>query len=126
MSCCPSGAVVAVIEDDKSFLRALGRLLRAAGFTVRSFSSAEEFLGERDTPSPDCLVLDIHLGGLNGFSLHERLRARGVMVPTIFMTGHDDPATRERARKAGAAGFLRKPFEDDTLIAAIEQAVTPK
>ena len=118
--------MVAIVEDDKSFLRALGRLLRAAGFTVRAFASAEEFLGERDASSPDCLVLDIHLGGLNGFSLHERLRARGVIVPTIFMTGHDDPAARERARRAGATAFLRKPFEDDTLIAAIEQAVTPK
>ena len=118
--------MIAIIEDDKSFSRALGRLLRAAGFTVRAFGSAEEFLGERDEASPDCLVLDIHLGGLNGFGLLERLRARGTMVPTIFMTGHDDPETREQARKAGAAGFLRKPFEDDMLILAIEQAVATR
>jgi FixJ family two-component response regulator len=118
--------VIAVIEDDQSFLRALGRLLRAAGFTVQAFQSAEEYLGGRSEPPPACMLLDIHLGGLSGFSLHERLCAGGKAVPTIFMTGHDDPATRERARKQGAAGYLRKPFEDVALLSAIERAVAPR
>ncbi len=125
-SCLPVGAVIAVVEDDQSFLRALGRLLRAAGFTVQTFRSAEECLGELDATSPACMLLDIHLGGLSGFGLHERLRARGATVPTIFMTGQDDPATRERAWRLGAAGYLRKPFEDDALISAIEQAVASR
>jgi FixJ family two-component response regulator len=120
------GAVIAVVEDDQSFRRALGRLLRAAGFTVQAFRSAEEYLGERSEPRPACMLLDIHLGGLSGFVLHERLCARGAPAPTIFMTGQDDPATRERARKLGAAGYLRKPFEDDALISAIEQAVASR
>jgi len=118
--------VIAVVEDDQSFRRALGRLLRAAGFTVQAFRSAEEYLGERSEPRPACMLLDIHLGGLSGFALHERLCARGAPAPTIFMTGHDDPAMRERARKLGAAGYLRKPFEDDALISAIEQAVASR
>ena len=118
--------MIAVVEDDQSFLRALGRLLRAAGFTVQAFGSAEEYLGELDAISPACILMDIQLGGLSGFGLHERLRAGGATVPTIFMTGHDDPATRERARKLGAAGYLRKPFEDDALISAIEQAVASR
>jgi FixJ family two-component response regulator len=118
--------VIAIVEDDRSFLKAVGRLLRATGFTVRTFESAEEFLGAGGGPLPDCLVLDIHLGGLNGFGLYERLRARGTIVPTIFMTGHDDPATREQARRVGAAGYLRKPFEEQALISVIEQAVASR
>ena len=126
MTSSPSpGGVIVIVEDDASLLRALGRLLRAAGFTVRPFRSAEEFLQGPDEPAPACFVLDIHLGGINAFSLHERLRDRGVTVPIIFMTGHDDPATRDRAQRAGAAGYLRKPFEEEALIAAIEHAVAP-
>lgn len=119
------GSVIVIVEDDASLRRALERLLRAAGFTVRAFRSAEEFLQGPCEPVPDCFVLDIHLGGLNAFSLHELLRDRGMTAPTIFMTGHDDLATRERARRAGAAGYLRKPFEEGDLISAIEQAVAP-
>jgi FixJ family two-component response regulator len=117
--------VIGIVEDDASLLRQLGRLLRAAGFAVRPFGSAEEFLLAAQGPLPDCLVLDIHLGGLSGFDLHERLRARGTPVPTIFITGQDDPAMREQARRAGAAGYLRKPFDDQALISAIEHAVVP-
>ena len=118
-----AGAVVAVVEDDASMLRALGRLLRTAGFTVRAFVSAEDFLQVAHGPMPDCLVLDVQLGGISGFDLHERLRARGAQVPTIFITAHDEPGTREQARRAGAIGFLRKPFDDQALITVIEQAV---
>jgi FixJ family two-component response regulator len=115
-----------IVEDDPSLLRALGRLLRVAGFSVRAFESAEEFLKTAPGRLPDCLVLDIHLGDLTGFDLHERLRARGSTVPTIFITGHDDPTTREQARRSGAAAYLRKPFDDKALISAIEQAVAQR
>lgn len=93
------------------------------GFAVEVFRSAEDFLGARHASPPDCLVVDIHLGELSGFDLHERLRAKGVSIPTIFITGHDDLPTRERARHAGAAGYLQKPLEAQSLIRAIEGAV---
>ena len=114
--------VVAVVEDDASLRRALGRLLRTVGFSVRPYGSAEEFLDAPPEPRPACLVLDVHLGELDAFALHERLHSLGTDVPTIFMSGHDNPENRERARKAGAVAYLRKPFEDEVLISAIERA----
>ena len=112
---------VCVVDDDASLLRALKLLLRAAGFTVGAFGSAEEFLVAAHTGPPRCLVLDIHLGRLSGFELHERLMSTGMAIPTIFITAHDDAITRERAR-AGVA-YLRKPFREDALLGAIREAL---
>ena len=106
-----------------SFLRALQLLLRTAGFHVGAFGSAEEFLRTASDTQTRCLVVDVHLGAHTGFDVHEGLAAAGRHIPTIFMTGHDDAATRERARHLGAVAFLRKPFDDATLIAAIEEAL---
>jgi FixJ family two-component response regulator len=113
--------LVCVIDDDQSLLRALGRLLRAAGFTVESFGSAEEFLRAAHG-RPCCLVLDVRLGGMSGFDLHEALRDAGVTAPVVFITAHDDLATRERARRAGAVQYLRKPFEESALVEALRRA----
>ncbi len=118
----PGPRVVGIVDDDASLLRALRRLLQAVGFTVETFGSGEEFLRSVRRP-PSCLVLDIHLGTLTGFDLHEWLLASGASVPTVFITGHDDDATRERARKAGAVAYLCKPFDDQSLISAIERAL---
>ena len=112
-----------VVDDDAPLRRALGRLLRSVGFSVETFGSAEDYLAAGHTSLPDCLVLDIRLGGLTGFDLHDRLRARGLSIPTVFITGHDDAATRERARRVGAAGYVRKPFNETDLILAIESAL---
>jgi len=114
--------LVSVVDDDASLLRALGRLLRAAGFTVEAFTSAEQFLDSQHRVPPRCVVLDVRLSGMTGFELHERLLAAGTPPPVIFITAHDDVATRERARRAGAVQYLRKPFEDDALIEAIHRA----
>jgi FixJ family two-component response regulator len=114
---------VCVIDDDPLLRRALQRLLRATGFTVETFGSAEDFLASERTSPFQCLVLDIRLGTLSGFDLHDRLRASGVSIPTVFITGHDDTATREQARRTGAAGYVAKPFQEDTLIAAIRSAL---
>lgn len=113
-----------VVDDDAPLRRALQRLLGGFGFAVETFGSAEEVLAAGQTPSPDCLVLDIRLGPLSGFDLHERLRSAGVTIPTVFITGHDDATTREHARRIGAAGYVRKPFEDEILVAAIEKALS--
>jgi FixJ family two-component response regulator len=113
---------VGVVEDDPLLRRALQRLLRATGFTVATFDSAEDFLASSPATPFDCLVLDIRLGALSGFDLHDRLRAAGVSTPTIFITGHDDDATREHARRIGAAGYVPKPFDEQALVSLIEAA----
>jgi two-component system response regulator FixJ len=116
--------LVSVVDDDPSLLRAVGRLLRAAGFTVEAFPSAEHFLEHHHRVSTRCLVLDVRLSGMSGFDLHERLLEAGTSPPVIFITAHDDTATRERARRAGAVQYLRKPFEDVALIEAIDRAMS--
>jgi FixJ family two-component response regulator len=114
---------VCIVDDDSSLLRALQLLLRSAGYTVSGYGSAEEFLGATQRCRPRCLVLDVHLGRLSGFDLVERLTAAGSPIPTIFITAHDDAPTRERARRAGAIGYLRKPFDDDALIESVQRAL---
>jgi FixJ family two-component response regulator len=117
------GSTVCVVDDDPLLRRALQRLLRATGFTVETFGSAEDFLASEHASRFQCLVLDICLGALSGFDVHDRLRASGVSIPTVFITGHDDASLRERARKTGAAGYVPKPFQENVLIAAIEGAM---
>jgi FixJ family two-component response regulator len=113
--------MIGVVEDDPSFLRALRRLLSGAGFSVATFASAEEFLASDSAGGTACLVLDVHLGGMSGFDLQQQMAAAGRWVPTIFITAHDDSVTRERAR-AGVA-YLRKPFREEALVAAIRKAL---
>jgi FixJ family two-component response regulator len=115
--------VVCVVDDDDSILRALRRLLDATGFRVETFSSAEEFLRSEHRGRADCIVLDVHLGGLSGLDLQERLARSGTGAPVVIITAHDDPPTRERAERAGAIAYLPKPFDDDSLIAAIHKAM---
>ena len=117
----PDTLTIGVVEDDASFRRALGRLLSAAGYSVAAFASAEEFLASESQGATACLVLDIHLGGMSGFDLQQRLATAGVPIPTVFITAHDDPVTRERARSGLA--YLQKPFREDALIGAIQQAL---
>ena len=117
---------VYVVDDDAPLRRALQRLLRSVGFAVETFGTAEDLLAAETIPMADCLVLDIHLGTLSGFDLHDRLRGAGLSIPTIFITGHDDAFTRERARRVGAAGYVRKPFEEAALVAAIENALASR
>src|SRR4029079_14557119 len=116
-------AMVYVVDDDAPLRRALQRLLRSVGFAVETFGTAEDLLAAEHIPMADCLVLDIHLGALSGFDLHDRPRNAGHYIPTVLITGHDDAVTRERARRVGAAGYVRKPFEEATLVAAIETAL---
>jgi len=115
--------IVCVIDDDASLLRAVRRLLTASGFRVKTFASAETFLGSLTCSDAACLVVDVHLGGLSGFELQERLAAEGCRVPTLFITGRDDDTARERARLAGAIDYLRKPFDEVRLLGAIERAL---
>jgi FixJ family two-component response regulator len=114
---------VAVVDDDGGFLRAIGRLLRAAGFDPAAYSSAEAFLADENHGPRDCAVFDIHLGGMSGLDLRRRLTAEGNLLPVIFVTAHDEPATRDAAQQVGCFAYLRKPVPGKALIEAINQAV---
>ena len=113
---------VAVVDDDPSMLRAAENLLDAHGFATRSFSSAEEFLGAIAANHIDCLLLDIHLGGMSGIDLRQQLKSSRPALPIIFMTALDDEAARQEALRTGCIACLRKPFPAHQLMDAIEKA----
>lgn len=115
--------LVSIIDDDFSVRRALRRLVASAGFSVETFASGGEFLDSDSLGRSHCIVLDIHLGGLSGFDVQERLKEMGVQVPVIFITAHDDAATHARVNGSGAVAYLRKPFEEHALLDAIERAI---
>src|SRR5262245_8573864 len=114
--------LVVVVDDDKTMLRSLERLLNASGFDTEVFGSAEAFLARAAGREVACLVLDIHLGGMSGIDLRRRLLASGSPVPVVFMTAFDDESTHEEAIEAGCIACLRKPFPARLLIGAIENA----
>ena len=99
---------VAVVDDDDSVCRSLGRLLRTAGFHPVTYLSAEAFLEDRKRPRFDCMLLDIQLGGISGLELSHRLAAVNDDTPVVFITAHDDPKVRAEAEASGCAGFFRK------------------
>jgi FixJ family two-component response regulator len=114
---------VGVVDDDESFARSIGRLLRAVSFQPVTYSSAEEFLADTRRPQFDCLVLDIELGGISGLELQRRLNELGVATPVIFLTAHDDVAQRAAAAACGCAAFLSKIQSGDALIEVITALV---
>jgi FixJ family two-component response regulator len=116
---------VCIIDDDESVRRSLRRLLLSVGLTAEAFASAEEFLAAAGPPAPGCLVLDLHLPGLSGLELQARLKAEGRDIPVVFITAYGDAQAREHALKAGALGFLEKPFAAKALLEAVERAVRP-
>jgi len=115
---------VCVIDDDPSVRKSLSLLLSSAGFGVRTFSSAREFLNSTpDRQGSCCLVLDVRMPGFTGLELQEELISRNLAVPIIFITGHGDIPMSVRAMKKGAVDFLPKPFDDDQLLDAVNAAV---
>jgi FixJ family two-component response regulator len=109
------------VDDDLSVRRALRRLVGSAGHLVETFASAQEFLDAARWAAMGCLVLDVHMDGMSGFELQERLISDRCVVPIIFITAHDDTRTRERIRASGAAGYLGKPFDPQALLDAIHR-----
>jgi FixJ family two-component response regulator len=110
---------IAVVDDDPSLLESLRRLLSAHGFRVQTFASAEAFLDDNAHCEADCLVLDIHLGGISGIDLQRRLISSGRNLPVIFMTAVDNDVTHQKAMDVGYVAYLRKPFLAKLLIDAI-------
>jgi FixJ family two-component response regulator len=115
--------LISIVDDDLSVSRALRRLVQSAGYRVTTFTSAREFLDSSPLGRTACLVLDIHLDGMSGFELSERLAADRTAIPIIFITAHDDAPTRARVRRAGVAAYLPKPFDGRALLDAIARAV---
>jgi FixJ family two-component response regulator len=116
-------AIVFVVDDDDDVRRALARLIESVGLNVESFASAQEFL-QRSAPSgPACIVLDVRMPGLSGLDLQQKLADSGMDVPIIFMTGHGTVPMTVRAMKAGAVDFMEKPFDEQVMLDAIQQAI---
>jgi len=112
---------VAVVDDDESVCRSLGRLLRAAGLQPITYASAESFLADRKHPQFSCLVLDIQLGAMSGIELARKLTTEGERTPTIFITAHDDPDARREAEATGCAAYFRKTDSGAEVIDAIRR-----
>jgi FixJ family two-component response regulator len=115
-------STVFVIDDDADMRAAIEGLLKAAGIRSESFGTAEEFLGNDEPDQPSCLVLDVSLPGVSGMELQRKLTDAGVSIPIIFITGHGDIPMTVKAIKSGAVEFLTKPFNDQDLLNAIQQA----
>ena len=114
---------IAIVDDDASVRKALGRLLSASSFDIKSYGSARDFLKSLQLGTPDCLVVDLHMPELTGFDLQRQLMRSGINIPTIVITAYPEPGLRERCESAGAAAFLIKPFDATALIGEINSAV---
>ena len=112
-----------VIDDDAAVRTAIVGLLKSVGLRSESFGTAQEFLTSERSDGPSCLVLDIRLPGINGLDFQSQLADAGVHIPIIFITGHGDIPMTVRAMKSGAVEFLTKPFRDQDLLDAINQAL---
>ena len=115
--------VIAIVDDDPSVRRGLQRLIRSAGWKAETFASAQEFLARSRAESPNCVLLDLQLPGLNGLDLQKRMAEIDLGVPIVFLTGHGDIPASVQAMKAGAVEFLTKPVDEQELLRAIQEAV---
>jgi FixJ family two-component response regulator len=116
-------STVFVVDDDVSIREALKNLFRSVGLNVKTFATAQEFLSNHLDDLSGCLVLDVRLPGLSGLDLQRQLGEANVQIPIIFITGHGDIQMSVRAMKAGAIEFLTKPFRDQELLDAVQQAI---
>ena len=114
---------VFIVDDDAPLRESLRNLIRSVGLRVELFASAQEFLQSRQPDAPSCLVLDVRMQGLSGLDLQKQTSEAGLEIPIIFITGHGDVPMTVRAMKAGAVEFLTKPFRDQDLLDAIQQAL---
>jgi FixJ family two-component response regulator len=116
--------LVYVVDDDISIGKAIGRLLESEDYSVEMFTEAREFLARAPHPGPSCVILDLNMPGLNGLELQQALAERGHGEQVIFITGGASVPTCLQAMKAGAVDYLSKPFRDEDLLCALEQALT--
>ena len=114
--------LVAIVDDDELFRRSIERLIRTAGFNVATFASAEDFLDSTDLDRVACAILDMRLPGMNGLDLQQRLIVRATPMPIVFVSAHEEAAMRAMALRAGAIAFLKKPFDNSTLLDALNRS----
>jgi FixJ family two-component response regulator len=119
----PPPGTVFLVDDEPGMLKALTRLLKAEGYTVRAFISAKAFLESYQPDVLSCLVLDVAMPELNGLELQHRLTRAGILLPIVFLTGHGDVPMSVQAIKAGASDFLTKPVKDADLLRAVRAAL---
>ena len=118
-----SDVIIAIVDDDPSVREGLQSLIRSVGWAVETFASAQEFLERPRAEAPSCLVLDLQLPGLSGLDLQKRMAEVGLEIPIVFLTGHGDIPASVQAMKAGAVEFLTKPFDEQDLFRAMQEAI---
>jgi len=113
--------LIAVLDDERQFCKAVARLLKTHAFDVVTYTEGRTFLVDLELRSPDCLLLDLHMPDLSGFDVLERIAAR--RIPSFVITGHDQPGNAERARALGAADYFLKPVNESELVDALRAAI---
>lgn len=116
---------IVVVEDDEEMGQAIRRLLKAAGYGVTTFQSAEALLRDEAALKADCFVLDVHLPGLTGFELRQKIAMRRAVAPVIFITADEDREIFQRAWSAGAVAVFLKPFNGPAFLATVADALVP-
>jgi FixJ family two-component response regulator len=115
--------MIAIVDDDRGAREGLETLLRSLGYKATTFVSAEDFLSSEKLHSTSCVITDLHMPGLSGLDMHDRLIAEGHRIPVIVITARPDDRAQLRAMQNGAICFLRKPFEHDEFVACLETAL---
>jgi FixJ family two-component response regulator len=118
-----SARLITIVDDDESIREATKGLVRSLGYQAATFASAEEFLQSGSVDNTSCLITDVQMPGLSGIDLQRRLVEQGVHMPTIFITAFPEEGTRARAMTSGAAGYLGKPFSEESLLKCLDTAL---
>jgi FixJ family two-component response regulator len=121
-----SGNRIAVVDDDASVRKALYRLLRASTFEIQTYESGADFLKSVDSFCPNCIILDLHMQGMDGLAVQRQLAESGSIVPVIVITGNDSAQSHSQCLAAGAKAYLSKPIEESLLLTTIRQILEPR
>jgi FixJ family two-component response regulator len=122
----PQTPVIAIVDDDDSFRHATLSFVRSLGYSAAAYSSADAFLNSNAVCNTDCLITDVQMPGMSGIELQNHLLAQGKRVPVIFVTAFPETEARGHALRAGAIGFLGKPFADENLISCLNKALATR
>ena len=117
---------ICVVDDNQSVCKALSRLIKSAGFKVKTYGSAQDFLNDDYSKSSDLLLLDIRMPGMYGLDFQNHLAALGYAIPIVFITAHEDGIAKKKAMASGAVAFFQKPFDEKDLLGAIYKGLNLK
>ena len=119
----PKEPLISIVDDDESIRAAIEGLMRSLGYAAKSFASAQDFVASRDLRRTACLIADVNMPGMTGPDLHRHLLASNIDIPTILITAYPDDEVRDRALRAGAICYLRKPFDEAALLGCVQSAL---